>query len=366
MVPHLSDTQSALGSPGRDAAWWQGGQRIAVRFRLLACCLFLAAMPFATAPGDIIADTKFELAVNPSGFLSSALTLWNPQQFGGWLNQAVGYLFPMGPFFELLGCYRRGLDSPAAVDRRAAHRGLRWHRPAGRADGHRHAGHAAAAGLAYAVSPVALSIVGHMSGEFLQMAMLPWILVPLADMGPWLDGTEAGGREGPATRARAVARSAAAVALCSGMNASSVIAVLVPVLIYILTRRGARPKIRMLAWWVPAVALVTCLWSVPLVLLSRYGVSVVPYTESAQVTSSATSLLNIFRGTEIWVSYLVVNGLTWWPLGFQIATEVVPILLTGLLAALGLAGLVHREIAGNAGSCCGPCWPAWSSSRLAM
>ncbi len=202
----------------------------------------------------------------------------------------------------------------------------------------------AAAGLAYAMSPVALSIVGHMSGEFLPMAMLPWILVPLADMRPWQASAGAGSREGPAARARAVARSAAAVALCSGMNAASAVAVLVPVLIYIVTRHGARPKIRMLAWWLPAVVLVTCSWSVPLVLLSRYGVSVVPYTESAQVTSSATSLLNIFRGTEIWVSYLIVNGSPWWPLAYQICTEVLPALVTGLLAALGLAGLVHRKI----------------------
>ena len=72
------------------------------RIRLLACGALLAAVPFATAPGDLISDTKFELAVNPSGFLSSALTLWDPQQFGGLLNQAVGYLIPMGPFFEVL------------------------------------------------------------------------------------------------------------------------------------------------------------------------------------------------------------------------------------------------------------------------
>ena len=351
-TPRLSDAPPAGGAPGRGAAWWQGRPRVVARFQLLACCLFLAGIPFATAPGDIIADTKFELAVNPSGFLSSALTLWDPQQFGGLLNQAVGYLFPMGPFFELL----RLLSVQGWIVQRlwigvllvAAFAGTV--RLAGRM-GIGTQGTRAVAGLAYAMSPIALSIVGHMSGEFLQMAMLPWILVPLADMRPWLAGTGAGGsetgatsREGRAARARAVARSAVAVALCSGMNAASVIAVLVPVPIYILTRRGGVPRIRMLAWWALAVAVVSCLWSVPLVLLSRYGVSVVPYTESAQVTSSATSLLNIFRGTETWVSYLVVNGLTWWPLGFQIATEVVPILLTGLLAALGLAGLVHREI----------------------
>ena len=356
-APRLSDTQPAGVSRGRGGAWWQSGQRLAVRFRLLACCLFLAAIPFATAPGDIIADTKFELVVNPSGFLSGALTLWDPQQFGGLLNQAVGYLFPMGPFFELLRLLSVGgwivqrlwiglllVAAFAGTVRLASRMGIGT------------AGTRPAAGLAYAMSPIALSIVGHMSGEFLQMAMLPWILVPLADMRPWLPGAGAGtgagagagagagGREVRAARARAVARSAVAVALCSGMNAASVIAVLVPVPIYILTRRGAVPRIRMLTWWVLAVALVTSLWSVPLALLSRYGVSVVPYTESAQVTSSATSLLNIFRGTENWVSYLVVNGLTWWPLGFQIATEVIPTLLTGLLAALGLAGLLHRKI----------------------
>ena len=95
-------------------------------------------LPFATAPGDIIADTKFELAVNPAGFLSGALTLWNPQQFGVLLNQAVGYLFPMGPFFELLKLLaRRRLDSPAAVARRVADRRIRRRGTARRADGHR-------------------------------------------------------------------------------------------------------------------------------------------------------------------------------------------------------------------------------------
>ena len=177
-----------------------------------------------------------------------------------------------------------------------------------------------------------------MSGEFLPMAMLPWILIPLTDARPWRRGTGAG-YPGPSARARAVARSAAAVALCSGMNAASAVAVLVPALLYIVARPGAWPRTRMLAWWIPAVVLVTALWSVPLVLLSKYGVSVVPYTESAQVTSSSTSLLNIFRGTENWVSFLVVNGLYWRPIAFQVATEVLPTLLTGLLAALGLAGL---------------------------
>jgi arabinofuranan 3-O-arabinosyltransferase len=342
-APRLGEAQPPAGGAGRagglGVAWWQGGQRILSRAPWLACCLLLAVLPFVTAPGKIIADTKFELVVNPASFLSGALTLWNPQQFGGLLNQTVGYLFPMGTFFEfgkLLAVdgwiTQRlwiGLVLIAAFGGtvKLAGRigiGTPWTR--------------AAAGLAYALSPAALSILGQMSGEFLPMAMLPWIIIPLADPRLW-DQTPPAQKP---SRVRAVARSAVAIALCSGMNAASTVAVVVPAVIYILTRPAMRT--RMLALWAPAVVLVTLSWSIPLVLLSKYGVPVVTYTESAQVTSSSTSLLNVFRGTENWVNYLVVNGQSWRPLALQIATDVVPAILVGLLAALGLAGLVRRDL----------------------
>ena len=167
------------------------------------------------------------------------------------------------------------------------------------------------------------------------MALMPWIIVPLTDMRLWIPDDSAARRNQAgrrrARRARAIARSAVAVGLCSGMNAASTMAVLVPCVIYILTRPGARARIRMLAWWVPAVAVAASSWSIPLVLLSKYGVSIVPYTESAQVTSSTTSLLNILRGTENWIGYQVTNGQPDRPLAFLLATGVLPAVLTGLL-----------------------------------
>ena len=119
---------------------------------------------------------------------------------------------------------------------------------------------------------------------------------------------------------------------------------LVPAVIYLLTLPRPAPRWRILAWWVPAVVAATWWWSVPLVLLSKYGVSILPYTESAAVTTSVTGLSNVLRGTENWISYLLVNGQPWWRVGYRIATGAVPILLTGLAAGLGLAGLLRPRL----------------------
>src|SRR5580692_4117377 len=87
----------AEAPPGRGRT----DDRLRYSLWLIVCCLLLAVLAFPTRPGNILADTKIDLAVNPLGFLHRALQLWDPSQFGQLQNQAVGYLFPMGPFFAL-------------------------------------------------------------------------------------------------------------------------------------------------------------------------------------------------------------------------------------------------------------------------
>jgi arabinofuranan 3-O-arabinosyltransferase len=306
---------------------------------LLACCLLLALLPFVTAPGNIIADSKLDLSVNPIGYLARAFSLWDPQQFGQLQNQANGYLFPMGPFFA----FGRLAAVPAWITQRlwisavliAAFLGTE--RLAGRL-GIGAPWTRAVAGLAYALSPMALTLIGEYSGEYLPQAVAPWIIIPLA--GAALD-------DGRGHRLwRAAARSAVAVALCSGINAACTAAALVPAVIFILTRptRPAALRWRLLAWWAPAVLLATLWWTIPLALLQKYGVSFLPYTESAAATTSATSLDHALLGTENWISYLVVDGQPWWTVGYRLANQALPTLLSGLVAGLGLTGLIRRRM----------------------
>ncbi|SPT50675.1 Domain of uncharacterised function (DUF3367) [Actinomadura madurae] len=326
----------AGGPAGLDAAG-----RLRERIRVLACCLTLTALAFGTRPGAILADTKIDMAVNPLGFLGRALHLWDPEQFGQLQNQAVGYLFPMGPFFALGDL----AGMPAWVTQRfwlallmcVAFVGT-W-RLAGRlgiggpVGGGPGGGQGARlfAAMAYAIAPNALATLGQISSEYLPAAMLPWIVLPLV--------TAASGEGG---RLRAAARSGLAIACCGGINATATVAVLVVPVVYVLTRPRGTFRARMLAWWSVCAGAATAWWLAPLLLTGTYGFSWLTYTEKAETTTGPTGLINVLRGAERWVNYLIVDGQVWWPVGHGLSLGPLPVLCTGVVAALGLAGLLSR------------------------
>ncbi|MBO2448319.1 DUF3367 domain-containing protein [Actinomadura barringtoniae] len=305
--------------------------RLQDRLRALVCCLALAVLAFGTRPGKILADTKIDMAVNPDGFLGRALHLWDPEQFGQLQNQAVGYLFPVGPFHalgNLIGMppwitQRLWLTLLMCLaflgTRRLAER-LGIGGPVTRLVG----------GLAYALAPSGLSLLGQISSEYLPLAMLPWIVLPL------ITAIEGGGR------VRAAARSGLAIACCGGINATATVAVLVVPFIYLVTRPRRAPRIRLLGWWSLAAGAATAWWLLPLLLTGTYGFSWLTYTEKAETTTGPTGLINTFRGAERWVNYLLVDGQVWWPVGHDLSLSPFAMMCTGLLAALGLAGLLRR------------------------
>lgn len=308
-------------------------ERIRHRLWLAICCFGFAVLAFTARPGHIIADTKIDLALNPLGFLERASHLWDLQHFGQLQNQVAGYLFPMGPFFALgkLANLEPWITQRLwitlllcvaflGVERLARQLGIGT--PATRIVG----------ALAYALAPRTLSIIGEISVEWLPAALLPWILIPL------LTATETG------QRARAAVRSGLAVALCGGVNAVAVLAVLVVPVLYILTRPRPVPRWRMLGWWSAAVTVATLFWSLPLLLVGRYAFSFLPYTETSSATTQVTSLTNVLRGASDWVRYLTVGGVPAQPVGVTIATSTVMIVITCLLAALGMVGLARRDL----------------------
>ncbi|GLY91456.1 coagulation factor 5/8 type [Actinoallomurus iriomotensis] len=327
-------TQTAVAErPSREEAG-EPDPALRERLRVLLCCACLCLLATATRPGKIIPDTKIDLPIDPARFLGRALHLWDVEQFGQLQNQAAGYLFPMGPFYVL----GHLIGLPAWIVQRfwlalllcAAFLGTR--RLAERL-GIGSPGARLAGAMAYALSPHALAVMGINSSEYLPLAMLPWIIVPLATVTR---------RDGG--RIRAAARSGLAVACCGGINATAVLAVVVVPALFVLTRPRGTARVRLLAWWAAAVACATAWWSVPLVLLGRYAFSWLTYTEKAVTTTSSTSLADILRGTERWTNMLLVDGSPWLPLGHLFLSRTLPVLATAAVAALGVAGLSRRGL----------------------
>ncbi|MBA2952381.1 DUF3367 domain-containing protein [Nocardioides sp. MAH-18] len=304
-------------------------ERFAWRFRLVASCLVLAALAFSQRPGRIVADTKLDLVANPTGFLTRALHLWDPAGvFGQVQNQAYGYLFPMGPFFWLghvasvpawaiqrawwsvllvvafLGavklCAVLGLGTPTAR---------------------------LVAGFAFALSPRILTTIGPISAEAWPSAVAPWVLVPLVI---------GAGRGSPR---RAALLSALAVAAVGGVNAAATFAVIPLGAVWLLTREPGPRRRSMMLWWPTFVLAGTLWWLAPLFILGRYSPPFLDFIEVAQVTTLPTTVFDALRGTSHWVPYLDPT----WQTGNDIITIGYIALNTGVLLALGAAGLTLRR-----------------------
>jgi arabinofuranan 3-O-arabinosyltransferase len=293
----------------------------------------LAVLSLLQRPGRITFDTKLDLAVDPGAFLGRALHLWNPEAtFGELQNQAYGYLFPVGPYFVLTDA----VGVPTWIAQRlwcaillcgAFAGALLLARALG--IGNEPARYVGAVG--YALAPRMLTEVGPLSVELLPAVLLPWVLLPLVAVH----------RLGSPRRAAAL--SGVAVLCMGGANAAMVLMALVLPGLWLLTRRWTVEHVRLVAWWVVSVLAATLWWIVPLLLLAGYSLPFLDYIESAANTTAPLSLLQVLRGTNQWIAY-VVQGEPWWPAGFMLVDNPVLMAATMLVAGIGLLGLARRGL----------------------
>ncbi|MEI8080275.1 MAG: alpha-(1-_3)-arabinofuranosyltransferase [Actinomycetes bacterium] len=308
--------------------------RMAYRFRLTAVCAVLTALSFIQDPGQIAADTKLDLSIDPGGLLARSMHLWDTNLFSGSLqNQAYGYLWPMGPFFWA----GNALGVPPWVVQRAWWSLLLCVAFLGVVKLVRVLGLGGPlvrvmAGLAYATSPMLLTKLGLISSEVLPIALAPWLLIPL------VYGSERGSPR------RWAALSALALFCTGGINATATVAILPIGVLWILTRSNGRRKWSLLGWWSGCVALASLWWLIPLLILGKYSPPFLNWIESASVTTGVASPANALRGTGDWLAYIYDRGGPVAGVGWTLVSNPVLIAATGILAALGIAGLARRDV----------------------
>ncbi|MFI6871295.1 alpha-(1-_3)-arabinofuranosyltransferase [Nocardia sp. NPDC050406] len=318
----LSDRSSATAPLGRR---WLIGTVVAA---------FL--LTFLQAPGRTVADTKYDLAQNPLGFLARASHLWSSQApMGQVQNQAYGYFFPHGAFFSL----GHILGLPAWVTQRiwwallllAGFWGIiRLCEILG--IGSR--GSRIIAATAFALSPRVLTTLGSISSETLPMMLAPWVLLAPAALGV------AAQRR---SRATTPAASALALALMGSVNAVATAAAFLPAALWWMSYRPNRRWWRFTRAWIPLLVLATFWWVVPLLLLGKVSPPFLDFIESSGVTTQWASLGEVLRGTDSWTPFVSPERIA----GAVLVTQPAAVLATGMLAAAGMAGLAMRAMPGR-------------------
>ncbi|WP_372459572.1 DUF3367 domain-containing protein [Dietzia aurantiaca] len=303
-----------LGAGARD------GVVAFLAFLLLACL---------QAPGQIVPDTKYDLVADPVRFLAGATHLWTGMSFGGQVqNQAYGYLFPQGPFFALFDL----VGMPAWLTQRlwwavlltVAYVGVVRVAAALRI-GTRQT--RAAAGILYALAPRMLGDLGSISSEIWPVALAPWVLLPVIRV-----------LQGRMSPRRGGAGAALALALMGAVNAVATAAACLPAILWWVMHRPDRTWARLAAWWLPLSAAVCVWWAVPLVLLGRVSPPFLDHIESAEVTTRWSSVTEVLRGASTWVPFVSTDRIA----GAALTSEPVYVLATGVIAAVGVVGLLRR------------------------
>jgi hypothetical protein len=253
-----------------------------------------------TAPGDVGADTKQFLYLEPGRLLSRAPYLWDPNVGAGTVtHQNIGYLWPMGPWFWVFD----RLGVPDWLAQRlflgtvllAAALGVRY---LGRRVGlGRDGGEApvVVAALFYMLSPYTLAYLGRTTAILLPWAGLPWLV------GLTIEAARRGGWRYPAVFAL-VATTVGGTNASSFLYAGLAAALWLPFAVggrEITARRAVGTALR-----IGALSLFTATWWMAgLRNQARYGLPVLDLTETVETVVETSSPAEIVRQLGYWYFY---------------------------------------------------------------
>jgi len=263
-----------------------------------------------TAPGKVVADTKYYLYLDPTRFVRQVASMWDPDvSMGTVTHQYIGYLLPMGPYYVLMEV----LGVPVWVAQRLwtgsllflAGAGVLFllrtlaptatARPGSLDMGRAGGVGAAVAALAYMLSPYVLQNEARQSA-----LLLPWVGLP------WMTGLVARALRRGGWRHAALF--ALVVALVGSTNATSLVLVGAGPLLWVVWevvggrvhwRRALATALRIGV----LSALVSLWWVEGLAVEGTYGMNVLRYTESIPTVARTTSAAETLRGLGYWFFY---------------------------------------------------------------
>ncbi len=285
--------------PLRDVAVTDGRRR--APFAGWPVYAFLALVSYLpllfTSPGQVGADTKQYLYLDPGRLIQGVASMWDPTVgMGTVTHQMIGYLLPMGPFYFVF----HHLGVAAWVAQRlwlgtllfTAGTGMLFLLRVLGVDG---PGRPVAA-LAYMLSPYLLEYAARISAILMPWAGLPWMLA-LAVL-----ALRRGGWRYPALFALVVA-------VVGGVNATSLIYAGVAPLLWFpyavwisreATWRRALATMGRLGLLTVAVSL---WWMAGLWVQGAFGLDVLRYTETVKTVARTSLSSEVLRGLGYWFFY---------------------------------------------------------------
>ncbi len=252
---------------------------------------------FFSAPGQVVADTKQYLYLDPAKLTSGAAFLWDPNQgLGTVTHQNIGYLLPMGPFYSVVSW----LGIPMWIGQRIWMGTLVASAGLGVAYCARRLGMEGpgrfVASIAYMLSPYILVYVDRTTAILMPWAALGWmvgLVVVAARSGRW----------------RHVALFALVVALVGGVNATSIVLVIAAPALWLAYAVWATKEITLRRALVTSARLtVLCIlvslwWAAGLLVEAKYGINILRVTETIPTVSSTSSAAEVLRGLGYWYFY---------------------------------------------------------------